>query len=261
MSQPSVRVHVHGAAGTIILNRPERRNALSRELLAELSQAIGDLHQERRVRAVILTGTGSAFCAGMDLAEMQAAAEADNPHEQWRADAVQYLDLIEQMLRFPKPLIAAVNGSSIAGGAGLALASDIVIAADTATFGFPEPRRGIVAGLVTPLLAFRVGAGQAAPLLLTGGVISAHEAQRIGVFHRLTEPDHLWPRATEIAAECAECAPEALLLTKQLLNETIGEPLFTLLSAGAAASATSRTTEAAVEGLKAFFEKRLPKWL
>jgi methylglutaconyl-CoA hydratase len=261
MTQPIVRVHVHGAAGTIIMNRPERRNALSRELLAELSQAISDLHQERRVRAVILTGAGSAFCAGMDLAEMQATSQSDNPHEEWRADAVQYLELIEQMLRFPKPLIAAVNGPAIAGGAGLALASDIVIAADTATFGFPEPRRGIVAGLVAPLLAFRIGAGQAAPLLLTGNVINAHDAQRLGVFHRLTEPDHLWPRATEIATECAECAPEAILLTKQLLNETIGEQLFTLLSAGAAASATSRTTEAAVEGLKAFFEKRPPKWL
>src|SRR3569832_327243 len=137
MTQPLVRVHVHGAAGTIIMNRPERRNALSRELLAELSQAISDLHQERRVRAVILTGAGSAFCAGMDLAEMQATSQSDNPHEEWRADAVQYLELIEQMLRFPKPLLAAVTGPAIAGGAGLALASDIVIAADTATFGFP----------------------------------------------------------------------------------------------------------------------------
>jgi enoyl-CoA hydratase/carnithine racemase len=243
------------------MNRPERRNALSRELLAEIAQALSDLHQERRVRAVILTGAGAAFCAGMDLAEMQSASGSDDPHEQWRADAVQYLELIEMMLRFPKPLIAAVNGPAIAGGAGLALACDLVIAAETATFGFPEPRRGIVAGLVAPLLVFRIGAGQAAPLLLTGSTINAHEALRIGVFHRLASPDHLWPRATEIAGECGECAPQALLLTKQLLNETIGEELFTLLHAGAAASATSRTTEAAVEGLKAFFEKRPPTWM
>src|SRR3954469_12122603 len=119
-------------SGTIVLNRPDKRNALSRQMLTDLAQAFDDLHQERRVRAVILTGAGSAFCAGMDLAEMQATSQSDNPHEAWRADTVQYLELIEQMLRFPKPLIAAVNGPAIAGGAGLALASDIVIAADTA---------------------------------------------------------------------------------------------------------------------------------
>jgi len=260
MTQPLVRVHVHGAAGTIILNRPERRNALSRQLLTDLLQALDDLHQERRVRAVVLTGAGDAFCAGLDLAEMQATSQSDDPREQWRLDAVQYLELVEMMLRFPKPLIAAINGPAVAGGAGLALACDIVLATETATIGFPEPRRGIVAGLVAPLLVFRIGAGQAAPLLLTGNLIDANEARRVGLFHRLVSVDHLWPRATEIAEECAQCAPESILLTKQLLNETIGEQLGALLSAGAAASATSRTTEAATEGLKAFFEKRPPKW-
>ena len=140
------------------------------------------------------------------------------------------------------------------------LACDIVLAADDAKFGFPEARRGIVAGLVAPLLVFRIGAGQAAHLLLTGNLIDAHEAHRIGVFHRLAPADLVWPRATEIAGECAACAPESLQLTKQLLNETIGENLGTLLAAGAAASVTSHTTEAAAEGLAAFLEKRPPKW-
>jgi methylglutaconyl-CoA hydratase len=124
----------------------------------------------------------------------------------------------------------------------------------------PEPRRGIVAGLVAPLLTFRLGGSHAARLLLGAEPIDAVEAHRIGVYHELTGPDQVWARAHELAAQCARSAPEALQLTKKLLNETIGEQLETLLTAGAAASATARTTEAAKEGLTAFLEKREPKW-
>ena len=258
MSQ--IRINVHQHAGTIILNRPEKRNALSRAMLAELSQALGDLHIERRVRAVLLTGAGPAFCAGMDLHEMLAAGHEENAHQQWHVDAALYRDLLETMWRFPKPLIAAVNGPALAGGAGLVLACDLVVAASEARFGLPEPLRGIVAGMVAPLLAFRLGGGQAARLLLSAQTIDAAEALRIGVFHEVVAADHLWPRAVEIAAQCARGAPEALQLTKRMLNEVVAEHLPTLLSAGAAVSATARTTDAAAEGLAAFLEKREPKW-
>jgi len=135
-----------------------------------------------------------------------------------------------------------------------------VLGTDAAAFGLPEPRRGLVAGMIAPLLAFRVGAGRAAYLLLSAQTITATEAHRIGLYHELVPADHLWPRANELAGQCAACAPEALLLTKRMLNETIGEHLATMLTAGAAVSATARTTEAAAEGLSAFLEKREPKW-
>lgn len=257
----TVIVKVNLPSGTIILNRPDKRNALSRQMIADLVQAFDDLHGERRVRAVILTGSGPAFCAGMDLGEMQETAKQPDALSQWHEDAVIYRELIDKMLLFPKPIIAAVNGPAVAGGAGLVLASDIVIGTPDAKFGFPEPRRGIVAGMVSPLLAFRVGASHAANLLLTARTIEAAEAQRIGLYHEVVTSDLVWARGNEIAGEIAKSAPEALLLTKKLLNETIGEHLGTLLSAGAAASATSRTTEAAREGLAAFLEKREPKWL
>ncbi|HEY5311594.1 MAG TPA: enoyl-CoA hydratase/isomerase family protein [Pirellulales bacterium] len=260
MSQPLVRIHVSPPGASIILNRPDKRNALTRTMIAELSQALEDLHQERRVRAVILTGAGSAFCAGMDLGEMLETSRQDDAQAQWHRDAVMYLDLLLMMLRFPKPLVAAVNGPAMAGGAGLVLACDLVVAAESAALGLPEPLRGIVAGMVAPLLHFRVGGGQAARLLLSASTLPAAEALRIGLFHEVVHPDHLWPRASELAAQCARCAPEALQLSKRLLNETIGEQLTTLLSAGAAASATARTTEAAAEGLAAFLEKREPVW-
>lgn len=255
-----LRLTIHEHTATVILNRADKRNALNRSLLAELQQMFEDLHQERRVRAVILTGAGTVFCAGMDLAEMQETNLLPNAAELWHADAAAYRDLVEFMLRFPKPIIAAVNGPAIAGGAGLVLASDIVVAAEGATFGLPEPLRGIVAGLVSPLLAFRVGGGQAAKLLLTAQPIATTEAHRIGLFHDVVPADVLWPRATEIAAQCAKSAPTAILQTKRMLNEVIGEQMLTQLGAGAAASATARTTEEAREGLAAFLEKREPVW-
>jgi len=260
MSGPLVKVQVHGPAGTITLNRPEKRNALSRAMLEQISQAFDDLHLERRARAVVLIGAGSAFCAGMDLGEMQATSEAADPHTQWHADAAQYRDLIEQMMRFPKPIIAAVNGPAMAGGMGLVLASDLVLSAKSASFGLPEPLRGIVAGVVSPLLQFRLGGAQAARLLLTAQPIDATEAHRIGLASEIVGDELIWARAVQVAEQIARCAPEAIQLSKKLLNETIGESLPMLLSAGAAASATARTTEAAAEGLAAFREKREPKW-
>jgi methylglutaconyl-CoA hydratase len=192
---------------------------------------------------------------------MQETSKQPNAMLQWHNDAIVYRELLDKMLRFPKPIIAAINGPVMAGGAGLMLASDVVVAAESAKFGLPEPRRGIVAGMVSPLLVFRIGASHAARLLLTATAIEAPEAYRIGLYHEMVNADLAWAKAQEFAGEIAASAPEAIQLTKRLLNETIGEHLGTLLSAGAADSATARTTEAAREGLAAFLEKREPKWL
>jgi methylglutaconyl-CoA hydratase len=255
-----VTVKKFDPSGTIILNRPEKRNALSRELIHDLRQAFTDLLMERSVRAVILTGAGSAFCAGMDLHEMWQTSQQEDAHARWHDDAVQYRDLLITMLEFPKPIVAAVNGPAVAGGAGLVLASDLVLGGQDATFGLPEPRRGIVAGMVAPLLHFRVGGSRAAQLLLTARMISADEACRYGIFHEVTPTHLVWARAQEWAVEISKSAPEAIRMTKEMLNQTIGEHLETLLTAGAAISAAARTTLVAREGLMAFIEKREPNW-
>ncbi|MCH2125503.1 MAG: enoyl-CoA hydratase/isomerase family protein [Pirellulaceae bacterium] len=255
-----ITIKKHAPSGTLILNRPEKRNALSRALLTDFQQALFDLHQEKDVRAIILTGSGSAFCTGMDLQEIHETMQQNDPQQQWYEDAILYKDLLETMLRFPKPIIAAVNGPALASGAGLVLAADLVVAGSTAQFGLPEPRRGIVAGLIAPLLNFRVGGATAARLLFTAEPIPASEAARLGLFHELVDDEVVWAQAHEMAKACALSAPESLQLTKRLLNETIGEQLGTMLSAGAAASATARTTEAAAEGVAAFLEKRPPVW-
>ncbi len=255
-----VKVRVHAPSGTIILQRPEKRNAMSRLMMLQIQQAFDDLHQERKVRAVILTGAGTAFCAGVDLAEIHATLRAEDALEQWYRDTIQLKQLFETMLQFPKPIIAAVNGPALGAGAGLVLASDIVLGTPDAQFGLPEPRRGLVAGIVSPLLTFRIGAGHAANLLLSAQLITAQEALQRGIYHQIVPFDHAWAAAHEQASQCAQSSPEAIQLTKRMLNETIGEHLGTLLSAGAAMAATAHTTEAAEEGLAAFLEKREPKW-
>jgi methylglutaconyl-CoA hydratase len=255
-----VKVRVHAPSGTIILQHPEKRNAMSRLMMLQIQQAFDDLHQERRVRAVILTGAGTAFCAGVDLAEIHATLRAEDALEQWHRDSIQLKQLFETMLQFPKPIIAAVNGPALGAGAGLVLASDIVLGTPDARFGLPEPRRGLVAGIVSPLLTFRIGAGHAANLLLSAQLITAQDALQRGIYHQIVPFDHAWAAAHEQASQCAQSSPEAIQLTKRMLNETIGEHLGTLLSAGAAVAATAHTTQAAEEGLAAFLEKREPKW-
>jgi len=258
MSQ--IRVQVHDHTGTIVLSRPEKRNALTRQMMAEIEQAFRDLHLEKKVRAVVLTGSGPAFCAGMDLGEMSQTAQQSDAYALWEQDARAYRELVETMLRFPKPIIAAVDGAAVAGGMGLVLASDIVVASSGAKFGLPEPKRGLVAGIVAPLLNFRLGGSRAAYLLLTGRLIEAAEAQQMGLVHEIVASQQIWARASQIAVECGQSAPEAIAMTKKMLNETIGDHLQTLLAAGAALSSAARTTEAAKEGRAAFLEKRPPNW-
>ncbi|MEE2781632.1 MAG: enoyl-CoA hydratase/isomerase family protein [Planctomycetota bacterium] len=260
MTESLIKIDYVDNVASLVLNRPEKRNALTRNLLRELSQALSDLGGEKRVRAIILSGDGPSFCAGMDLKEMAETAKLPDSQAMWDSDARIYLEVIEKILRLPKPVIAAVDGAAVAGGGGIVLACDLVVASTGAKFGFPEPRRGIVAGIVAPLLHFRVGAAHAASLLLTGSVIDAPQAYRSGMVHEMVEAEQIHSSARSLARECALGAPEAVALSKKMLNETIGDSLFSLLAAGAALSGTARTTAAAEEGLNAFLEKRDPVW-
>ena len=261
MNHSVVSVRVTESVGTITLDRPDRRHALSRAMIASLQQALGDLHQERRVRSVTLTGTGDIFCAGMDLHEIYETANQPDAHSRWHEDAEAFRALLEAMLVFPKPIIAAVNGPALGGGAGLVLASDLVLAIESATLGVPAPQRGLVAGLMAPLFAFRAGGGFAARYMLTGETLTSAEAWRIGIFHETADDQAaLAARVAELGRHFATCSFESIAMTKRLINEDVGADLRSQLAAGAAMTATSKTTEAGLEGMAAFVEKRPPNW-
>lgn len=258
----SITVNVAPPAGKIVLARPDRHNALDRQMLDELSQAFFDLHQEKRVRGVVLSARGTNYCAGLDLHEMHqtATGDLDAAQQAWHDDWMRLHDVLETMLRFPKPIVAAVDGAALGGGLGLVLASDMVVAADRATFGTPATERGLVAGVVAPLLCHRAGSKTAARMLLTSAVIGADEALQQNLIDEIAPAGEIEARASGIIERIAAAPTEAIQLSKRLLNEIIGEQLLTQMSVGAAMGATSCTTEAAAEGLTAFVERRDPNW-
>src|SRR5262249_41633344 len=161
-------------------NRPDRRNALSRGLIAALTSAFVRARDDATARCVILTGAGPAFCAGMDLAELQeSAVPAEAASPVWD-DALRLAELYDLIYRLPNPGMAAVNGAAVAGGAGLVSVCDLAIGVPSAKFGYPEVRRGLVAAMVMPHLLRHVHERTARFLLLTGDLIDAEEARRVG---------------------------------------------------------------------------------
>ncbi len=256
----NVQVRKDVPCGTIVINRPDRANALSREIVSMIHSALEDFLMETSVRAVILTGTGSTFCSGTDLHQLKETSADKRAMEIWHADVQKMAELIEYMLQYPKPLLAGVGGAVAGTGCALMLACDQVIAAESAQMSFPEALRGLSPALAAPLLAFRVGTGVCSRMMINGLPISATEALNIGIFHEVVGDDFVWARCSELGKQIAVGARESHQSTKQMLNETIGENLTTQLSIGAAQTAAARTTAAAKEGINAFLEKRDPDW-
>ena len=259
MSDSLVRYESRSPAVLITLSRPDRRNALSRDLIAALTEAFAKARDDASARSVILTGSGNAFCAGMDLAELQASVVVDEGTEPavWD-DALKLAELYDLIYTLPKPTIAAVNGSAVAGGAGLVSVCDLAVAVPEARFGYPEVRRGLVAAMVLPHLLRHVGERTARYLLLTGELIDADEAYEVGFLNEVVSAEQLLPRAQVLSHALAEGGPNALARTKELLH------LFSRQAVGlreaAQASAAPRLSEECRQGLDAFFNKRPAPW-
>lgn len=244
-------------AAVLTINRPDKRNALSRALIAALSDAVGRAAADSAARCVILTGNGPAFCAGMDLDELRGTlgGEADKVWD----DATRLSRLYEFIYDLPKPTIAAVNGAAVAGGAGLVTVCDLALAVPTAKFGYPEVRRGLVAAMVMPHLLRHVGERAARWLLLTGELIDAAEAHRVGLVNTVASADALFDTALAWAKSLAEGGPKALAETKALLRRCSHQvvPVDEL----ARGSAEPRLGEECRGGLAAFFDKRPAPWV
>lgn len=237
----------------LTLNRAEKRNALSVELVQALLAALTAAENDPAQRVLILTGAGPIFCAGLDLME---AADPGRAH--------QSAELIAQVLRRLSEsrlvTIAVVRGAAIAGGAGLMSACDFAFAEETTQIGYPETRRGLVAALVMTFLRRQLRERDARRILLTGEMFSAQQAESIGLVNGALGKDQLMPAALNIAAEVLQGGPEAVARTKQVLAQLWPSPLATDLERAMATHLATRQSAEIQEGIAAFREKRPPKW-
>jgi methylglutaconyl-CoA hydratase len=258
MTAPYVIREDHDQVALLILNRPERRNALSRGLVSTLSDQITALAVDATTRAVVLTGAGVAFCSGMDLKEAEAAGRDVAAERVAVADVQALADVIQQIHALPKPTVAALNGDAFAGGAGMAVACDFVVAADGARLGYPEVKRGLVAAVVMHDLVRQVGDRRARSLLLGGEPIEAAEAERWGLVNMVVSQERCRDEALALARALCAGGPNAVATTKRLLDEIGLRPRD--LRGAAAVTAAVRVSEEALEGMRAFLEKRPPRW-
>jgi len=244
----------------LTLNRPDKRNALTRELLTELLSAIREAASTSELRLVVLAANGPAFCAGMDLVQMEETAARADAQEVWRADTQLYHDVLAALFELEVPTLAVVQGPAVAGGLGLVLACDLILAAESATFALPEPKRGITAAIVTPLLVYRAGVSGTSFLLLSGESLDARCAQQLGICHRVVPSRQLETAAADSVRSILSGAPGSLAVSKRQLRTCAAPNVLAQLKAAIAVSATARETPEAREGLAAFLEKRPPSW-
>ena len=208
---------------TIKLNRPEKRNALNPTMIEELTTAL-DHAADGPCGAIILTGAGKCFCAGLDLDELQKMES--RTHEEHQEDAERFARLIRLLYDFPKPTIAAVNGSAIAGGTGLATVCDFTYASQDASFGYTEVKIGFVPAIVSSFLLRQVGEKQARDLLLSGRIFDAKEAHHLGLVTRIiVHPQILLREAFNLGLCLLKNSPESMRWTKGLLSEHVREAL------------------------------------
>jgi methylglutaconyl-CoA hydratase len=237
----------------ITLNRPDRRNALTIELLTELSAAIRVASDEAQERVLILRGAGQAFCAGLDLKE---AADLRNAHATAEMVAKTLIALSQTRLI----TIAAVHGAAVAGGAGIMSACDFVVAAERTKIGYPEVRRGLVAGLVMTFLRRQVGERAIRELLFAGEIISAERAREIGLVNRVVPAGQVMSEAQKFADSVLQGAPDALAQTKRMIEELWPSSVKDDIELALKYHMQARESAEAREGIAAFNEKRAPKW-
>ena len=237
----------------VTLNRPERRNSLTIELLNELIAAINVTSDQPNERVLILRGAGAAFCTGLDLKE---AADQTKAHATAEMVAKTLVTLAETRL----VTIAAVHGAAVAGGAGIMSACDFVVAAQKTKIGYPEVRRGLVAGLVMTFLRRQIGERNTRELVLGGELIEAERAREIGLVNRVVAPDQLMAEAQKFADSVLQGAPSAIAQTKRLIEELWSTSVKEDVDLALKHHMQARESAEAREGIAAFNEKRKPNW-
>jgi len=250
-----VHLEVAGGVGTITLDSPRNRNALSRRLIADLDRHLGAALANPAVRVIVLTAAGPAFCAGADLKERR---EPDPSPTPGRPGGL--VPVLDAMWNAPKPIVGRINGAARAGGLGLVAACDIAVAVETATFGLSEVRIGVIPATIAVVLVPRIGATRAMELCLTGDVFDARAAVGYGLLTAAAADDRLDEVVGRYVGSLLQGAPQALAGCKRLVRDVAAMPMDAAFAEMAERSARSFASEEAKEGMAAFAEKRPPRW-
>ncbi len=253
MSSSLLLTSIEGGVLTLTLNRPDKRNALNTELIDLLHQSLERADLDGEVRAVVLKGAGKDFCAGADLDELLASAERSLAENE--AAALRLGTVFRRIRELPKPVLAIVHGRALAGGAGLATACDLVIAAASAQLGYPEIQRGFAPAMVMALLRRLVGEKIALDLVLTGRVLSAEEARGAGLVTRVVADADLERESEGLAARLAGASATALGITKRLFYELDTRTLADGIALGARVNAVARGTPDFRQAIAAFLKQ------
>jgi methylglutaconyl-CoA hydratase len=246
---------------TLTLDRPEAKNALSGALVAKLTETLAALAGDAAVRAVVLTGSGSVFCAGADIGEMRAAGAATSAQNE--ADSRRFAGMLEALERQPQPTVAIVNGAAYGGAVGLIAACDIALAARSTRFALSEVRLGLVPAMISPYVIRAMGARHARRWFLTGEVMDAATAERIGLVHQSVDDADLPAAASTLVDALLAGAPSAQREIKRLVRHATGrsgDADAAMLAETARWIARVRAGGEAREGLTAFLERRKPGW-
>jgi methylglutaconyl-CoA hydratase len=257
MNYATLKLEYDGPLATITLDRPEKRNAISSQMIDDLLAALDDV-EKNAARVLIITGAGKAFCAGMDLDGLRAIAN-QSPLDNLK-DSRQMARMFHRIYAFPKPVIAAVNGAAIAGGCGIATLADFTIAAPEAKFGYTEVKIGFLPAIVSVFLTRQVGEKRARDLLLTGRLVEAEEAKDLGLVNEIVPAEKLMARAQELAETILAASPSSITRAKHLLVSAAAASVDHDLERAVLESARVRCTPDFKEGLAAFLEKRKPNW-
>jgi len=257
MSYETLFVESAGQVATVTFNRPDKRNAISTQMIAEL-QAVLDTLEKTPTRVVILTGSGKAFCAGIDLDLLRNIAK-QSPGEN-QEDSRRIAKMFRKIWSYSRPMIAAVNGHALAGGCGIATLCDFTLAVPEAKFGYTEVKIGFLPAIVSVFLTRQIGEKRSRDLLLTGRLVEATEAKELGLVNEIVPAEKLMPRAYELADTLLAASPSSITRAKHLLVSAAAAGVDADLERAVLESARVRCTPDFQEGLAAFLEKRKPVW-
>jgi methylglutaconyl-CoA hydratase len=255
----TIRLEVGNRVGRVTLHRPDIRNAFNEVMIRELREAFARLRQEASVRAVVLTGEGSAFCAGADLHWMGKVLEWT--FEQNLADSLELAHLMREIYELPKPVVGRINGPAIGGGTGLVAVCDIAVAAEQAIFSFSEVKIGLVPACISPYVLKRVGERHAREYFITGERLSAGKALECGLVNRVVPMAELDATVEGYLKSLCSSGPQALATCKRMVREVSEMDLERAGPATAEMIARLRMSDEGQEGMRAFLSRRKPRWL